>query len=438
MNTHQTGGSSGYCGYEYQILATVWLALKLMLESRMCGEIEVEPASDEDIEAKLDVPADAASGLVGFATQQIELDVQIKSRESGQWTESGFLKVLDPPVPKPAKGSKSTTEQGAATRRMRPLARLREMPARQYLLITNAQLDSNLRDFSVKNIGAESAAGGLPMAKQPGDASSIAPRIGVLAQQTKEYLELQIGDLLQRCGYVQPSRVHDCVADLHNAVRHRLLNDVDGAWHREELEAILRKHGGLPPPPRELVPPANFLEIRARLEAGRLILTGPPGTGKTFVAEHLEHEHRTSEKRFEIVTAEEGIARIQRCLDEPGSHLFVFADPWGHYRLEPEADFWRSELPKLFLKASPEKRFLVTSRTAVKAQAMGDAMPAGFQEAEVAITPNDYPMESRKRILALQMRGAVAWQRELVGREEARIVRELDGCALSKSSGLYQ
>jgi hypothetical protein len=425
MNTDRTGGRSGYQGYEYQILATVWLALKLMLETRVCGEIEVEPASNEDIEANLNVPVDSASGLVVFATNQVELDVQIKSRESGQWTESGFLRVIDPPAPKPAKNSKPMTGPGAAARRMRPLARLRDAPARQYLLITNAQLDSNLRDFSIKTIGAESAARDLPMTKQPADAATIARRIGVLAQQTKEYLELQIGELLQRCGYVQPSRVHGCVLDLHDAVRHRLLNEVDGVWQREELEAILRKHGGLPPPLRELVPPANFPEIRARLEAGRLILTGPPGTGKTFVAEHLEHEHRTSEKHFEIVAAEDGIAHIHRCLAEPGSHLFIFADPWGHYRLEPDADFWRSELPKLFLQASSEKRFLVTSRTAVKALAMGDAMPAGFREAEVAITPDDYPIEARKRILALQMRGAVAWQRELVEREEARIVREL-------------
>lgn len=372
-----------------------------------------------------EVPADAASGLVGLATKQIELDVQIKSRESGQWTESSFLKVLDPPAQKSAKNSKSQPERGTAARRIRPLARLREAPARRYLLITNAQLDSDLRDFSTKTVGAESAARGLPTAKQPADAATIAPRIGVLAQQTTEYLDLQIGDLLRRCGYIQPSRVHDCVVDLHDAVRHRLLNDVDGLWRREELEAILRKHGGLPAPLRELVPPANFLEIRARLEAGRLILTGPPGTGKTFVAEHLEHEHRTSEKHFEIVTAAYGSAHIHRCLAQPGSHLFVFADPWGQYRLEPEADFWRSELPKLFLKASPEKRFLVTSRTAVKAQAMGDATPAGFEEAEIAITPEDYPIESRKRILALQMRGAVAWQRELVERETDRIAREL-------------
>lgn len=407
------------------MLVTVWLALKLVIEGRMCDEIEVEPASQEDIEAKLDVPGDSASGSVGFATKQIELDVQIKSRESGQWTESSFREVLDPPAPKPAKDSKPQLQRAAAARRIRPLARLREAPARRYLLITNAQLDSNLREFSITTVGADSAARGLPMAKQPADAATIAPRIGVLAQQTKEYLELQIGDLLGRCGHVQPSRVHDCLVDLQGAVRHRLLGDVGGAWRREELEAILRKHGGLPPPLRELVPPQNFPEIRARLEAGRLILTGPPGTGKTFVAEHLEHEHRTSEKRFEIVTAVDGIAHIRRCLAESGSHLFVFPDPWGHYRLEPDADFWRGELPKLFLQASPEKRFLVTSRTAVKAQAMGDGTPAGFEEAEVEITPADYPIESRKRILALQMRAAVPWQRELVEREEDCIVREL-------------
>jgi hypothetical protein len=430
MNTDETGGTSGYRGYEYQILVTVWLALKLMVEKQACGEIEVEPASHEDIAAKLDVPPNSATGVIGLTTAEVQLDVQVKSRDSGQWTESEFLKVLEPPPRQPAGDSTATTKQRRQAGRLRPLARLREIPARHYLFMTNAQLHPRLRDFAVKTIGIRSVARRLPVAKQPVDAEALAPRVGVLAQLTNEHLALEIGDLLRRGGHVQPSQVKSCIADLHSVVRQRLLKEVDGIWKRAEIEAILRKYGGLPTPPRGLVPPSNMSEIQARLKTGRLILTGSSGTGKTFVAEHLEHEHRTADEPYDIITADAGIGQIRSFLDQPGRHLFVFHDPWGHYQLESNADFWRSELPKLFRQASPAKRFLVTSRTGIKAQAFGEANPAGFNDAEVTITPEKYPMEARKRILALYMRDAPAWQRDLVQREEERICREL-GAPLS-------
>lgn len=424
MSSDQSGGTGGYRGYEYQVLVTVWLALKLMLETRMCEAIEVEPASNEDIQAKLDVPPDSANGLLGFVANGIELDVQVKSRVS-QWTESEFTKVI---TGEPAKGPKA--KRPAAAKRDRAFDRLRAAKTLRYLLVTNAQLHPSLRSFQVRNPGDSSAANRLPTKRQSPDVTTLASRIGVLPQQTKEHLQLQISELLRRHGHVQPSRIDECVTKLHDAVRYRLLKEVTGLWRREELEATLREYGGLPHRPRELIEPANMAEIRGRLAAGRLLLSGPPGTGKTFVAEHLEHEHRIADEAFEIVTAEAGIAHIRRCLNSPGLHLFVFEDPWGHYRLEPDADFWRSELPKLLAQANPKKRFLVTSRTGVKAQAMGNSDPSSFKEAEVAITPDHYPPDARKRIVALHLRDAAAWQRDLAEREQASIAAKL-GAPLS-------
>jgi hypothetical protein len=427
MTTHQTGGSTGYRGYDYQIVVTVWLALKLMLEKRLCAAIEVEPASDEDVEAKLDVPADAAAAQLGLAMDPIELDVQVKSRDSGQWTESGFRDVLNgPPVAKSKVGATKRPKTTQQPGRDRPLARLRGEPKRRFLMVTDAQLHPDLREFSVSEIGSESAARALPLSAQSADAGSLARRIGIFAQQTKEFLQLQIRDLLSRHGHIQPATLDECLRDLQDAVRDRLLRQAEAKWSADELHTLLRKHGGLPPPPPEIVPPANMEEIRACLERGAVLLTGPPGSGKTFVAEHLVHEHRTAEPPFQIVTSADGIEHIRHCLREPGRHLFVFSDPWGHYRLEPDADFWRSELPKLFDEAAPEKTFLVTSRSGVKAQAFGSAAPAAFVASEIAITPADYPVEARKRILHLHMRGAAAWQRDLALREENRIIRELD------------
>ena len=53
MQAANTGGSSGYAGYEYQKGVTTWLSLELMIAKAVADSIIVEPRSQEDIEAAL-------------------------------------------------------------------------------------------------------------------------------------------------------------------------------------------------------------------------------------------------------------------------------------------------------------------------------------------------------------------------------------------------
>ena len=67
MTTDDSDGVTSYQGYEYQILATVWLSLELLFHRKDCPLLVVEPASGEDVAANLDVPAEAAVSKVMLA-----------------------------------------------------------------------------------------------------------------------------------------------------------------------------------------------------------------------------------------------------------------------------------------------------------------------------------------------------------------------------------
>jgi hypothetical protein len=51
MNEHVATGSAGFKGYDYQITATVWVALELFLGQQHSTTTLIEPVSQEDIEA---------------------------------------------------------------------------------------------------------------------------------------------------------------------------------------------------------------------------------------------------------------------------------------------------------------------------------------------------------------------------------------------------
>ena len=122
----QSGGNTGFAGYEYQIEATVWLALELMLARSVTEKMVIEPPSQEDVEATVQDPADAALGLA-LEDSTSRLAFQIKSRSSAPWSASDFSKTI-------ARGRTG----GEATRvRKSPLEMLEADPGMRFVLITN-------------------------------------------------------------------------------------------------------------------------------------------------------------------------------------------------------------------------------------------------------------------------------------------------------------
>ena len=119
----QGSGSAAVAGYEYQIGVSIWLALDLILASKLTQEIVLEPASQEDLEAEIE---DYAPGRVTSSTaiDGYTLVVQAKYRSGDAWTVRGIKRLLM---------HGGTDRQSAASRLSASNIR--------YLLVTNAGLN---------------------------------------------------------------------------------------------------------------------------------------------------------------------------------------------------------------------------------------------------------------------------------------------------------
>ncbi|NYT00633.1 MAG: hypothetical protein GKB99_02780 [Methanocellales archaeon] len=418
MSTEQSDGSHPYQGYEYQILATVWVALELIFHRRSAILIVVEPASGEDIATELDVEPEEASSILQVSDSNAHLEIQIKLRQSGHWTRSEFTNVVQ------GKSEKGGTR--GPEKRIRPIGLLRSSPTTRFILLTNAQVASELRPYIIEKFGELSASSTIPGEPDAADRTEVSPRIAIFQQRETQRLVLEIDQILRLEGHLPSSRCESCLSTLKEAVRVRLLGQSKSTWTGEEIVASIQKAGGFPELKKcHLVKPSNYDQILQQIsEKYRLILCGPPGTGKTFLAEYIADIHRLEEDPFEVVIVEE-VSDIKKRLNDNQKFLFFLNDPWGHYKLKEDADRWSSELPKLFQKASAHKRFIITSRIGIKTQAVENHEDSELSSAEILLTQDHYDPVKLIEILGIEMEDSKPWQQDLVKWHHSVIVDKL-------------
>jgi len=143
------GAVAAYNGYEYQIYATVWLALDLVLSRRWCEALVVEPASQEDVAAELRVPAETAIAKVECRAVQVSptiVDIQIKHR-SQMLSAREFTAIV---------AGRSAKQGRGVPQRERPVSYLERDEARRFVLLTDGQihrtasLGRSVGDFGVR------------------------------------------------------------------------------------------------------------------------------------------------------------------------------------------------------------------------------------------------------------------------------------------------
>jgi hypothetical protein len=388
--SRRSPGNPGFSGYEYQIEVTVWVALDLMLAKGATDEIEIEPRSEEDLQAAVTEPAAASLGLVAHGAQ-LHLNLQAKTRSGSPWPATAIADVL--------LGTEDNATDQAA-RRARPLAMLQSDPQSRYIFVTNEASAQALRphegahlfDFPEVDELPPHARAGYDAAEQ----AALAPRIVLLTAVTREVLDGRIGALLTQHGHVPISKHDDCVRDLCEAVRQRVAGAHDGRWTRSDLMEVLVRHGGSLAPTRDMdhyVRPKSFDAIKTQLDtAHAVVIAGPSGTGKTLTADILELDLRCGQPPFDVIGEENGSGYIRRNFTRADPVLFHLRDPWGGNRLMPGADRWSGELPKLLDNAGPGRKFLVTSRSDVL-QSAGHELTKELRPYIVSIEVEDYGPE---------------------------------------------
>ncbi|NPC75482.1 hypothetical protein HPP05_37645 [Corallococcus exiguus] len=399
------GGLPSYQGYEYQIEVTIWVGLQLMLEQGRCDRIEVEPASEEDIQALLDIPPEEALSHLGLPVSR-ELQIQVKLR-SRPFSASDFKNLVSPSAP-------SRTKKGGPPLRPRPIDYLWKNEATSYVLITSAQVDTKLTQHVIHHLEAMPAAGALPFTLpnkrkcSPAEQAGLARRLGILHQQVPEVVRGEISRALLETAFVPSGRIDACMQDLKARVRDRLLGRASRTWTLDELKYVIQQHGGLPRQPHDqFVKPDIYEALRQQLEQySALILIGPRGVGKSATAEMLVHEHRTKSDPFEVITSCHSPTELRRLLLRPGRFLFFLEDPLGATsNASLEASLWAKELPYLMSLASPDKRFLMTSRASLFREACLAKSPSMLQGMYQELQPGNYGSHDRWEILMQVLSG---------------------------------
>lgn len=348
MYDKTTSAPAGLAGYYYQVDASIYLALDLMLAQKRLDEITLEPANHEDLAADLREETQVSS-TTRIIIGGYPLIVQAKLRHGEPWSDSDLETLL-------TKGKK----------RKSPNTLLTEDTTLRYLLVTSAATKGVARDLRIGSVG------GTWPAKLPRDMRSRLPdvdgRVAVLDALDEAKLDGQIRDLLQTTCKVSLSQIVDCIEELR-AIALKHMRNGPSVWTRDALEKTIAAFGGYlttAPEVGMFVKPTNWGELQKKLkDQYGVIISGSSGTGKTTAAEVLLDELRSApDGAFSVIRVTGGPDQVWKSR-ETGRVVFMIEDPWGKYRYHPEQGVWNRDLDRMLNQANADRQFIVTTRSDV-------------------------------------------------------------------------
>lgn len=346
----QDGGSGArsLAGYDYQVDVSVWLALDLMLGSGLTQMVELEPASEEDLETQLtdDEPGRVATrvGLDGYT-----LVVQAKLRGGDAWTVNAINRLL---------------KHGSATRLS--AARRLAIPTVRYLLVTSAALNGGTKGLMVKRAGSWPKKSEMPASTVKILPSNAPGRVAIIGNLDEDRLLEDIKRLLIERFGIPNSRWIECLRALREEARLRVRRVGEGRWRREELAHVIRNHDGYlasSPQLDDYVHPRNWQDLRDAMTAPKYaaIIVGQSGTGKTLATSKLYEELRREIPGLTRVPIRQGPHQL-RDDRTPRPVLYDIEDPWGRYDFDPASRPWNDQLAQWLGRASADTLIVATSR----------------------------------------------------------------------------
>lgn len=374
-STEDSTGNPSLDGWFYQCDVSVWAALDLLVVKRVATALQLEPASQEDLEAELDAPIATSNAKIDGET----LIIQAKLRRSGQWTPATLRRLVEHGNHRPS-----------------ALKRL-EVKSARYLLATSADVSKELQSLVVEDFIEAPTAFTLPdCVFPPSHVKGAAGRFAILGVHTEQRVKERIDLLLMNPLCVPLGRQEKCREHLRKEAIARMRSG--NVWLRAEVEDVVKAFDGTIASEHadEFVEPDCWHSILRQMdEQHAIVLTGPSGTGKTTVANALARHFKGQVPGLGFVVAQTP-AEVRRGNDSTPT-LYYFEDPWGKYEITQGRLAWSSELEQMLPHASTRQMFVVTSRLDILTEAVGDE-PAFLKRWEVRLEPDDYGPK-QKRLL---------------------------------------
>jgi hypothetical protein len=216
-----------------------------------------------------------------------------------------------------------------------------------------------------------------------------------------------------------------CLQDLREDARIRIRGVHEGRWLREDIESLIRKHGGYLASTPELelyVKPTNWGQIRRALALNHAaLIIGPSGTGKTWATRMLYEELHREIQELAHVSIRLGPYELED--DTTASPvLYDIEDPWGRYDFDPKSRPWNDQLDRFFAHATADRMIVATTRRDVaEAARVMEMMNPWLVPLEAEL----YGAKERERIYELRI-AAIPWDlQDTVLQAKAGVLKEL-------------
>jgi hypothetical protein len=401
-------GRDALAGYDYQMDMSVWLSLLLIVANKQAQELTLEPASQEDIEGTLDeFEPGRVTGELRLG--QSKLVVQAKLRSGNAWT----IKTLQ------------TLLEYGGKKRVPATERLKD-PQVHYLLVTSAGLNGEAASLRVKKPGRWPKPADLPSSFTEALPADAIGRIGVFSNKEPEQLEADIRLLLMDAFRVPNAQWNACLKELREEARIRIRGAARGRWRREDLEEVIKKHGGYLASTPELelyVKPKNWDELRqAMRERHGAVIIGPSGTGKTLATRMLYQELREEMPNLERKPIRLGPGELEDD-QTPSPVLYDIEDPWGRFDFDPKSRAWNDQLDRFLSRSTANRMIVATTRRDVAEQAKGvDTVTPWL----VPLEPEHYGASERQKIFELRVPGLPWDLQDPIGRSRRLVLKQLE------------